>query len=281
MIKKLQTLVGAGILALVIAGCGAPTGSSEGQSTSGQAGNRPVQTIVVGTSPNFPRVTYYDENGNLTGFDIELVRDIDQLLPDYQFKFQTMDFPNLLLSLQTQKIDMIANEMEINPERQQKYLFNKVPYAYWQTKIIVAKDNNSIHSLDDLVGKKVLTVATTAEADILQNYNKTHSKGIDIVYESGNANDTVSQITSGRVVATLGADFSLPLIDPQHKLKTTGPALAISPVDFVFRKNDPAEQKLANEVDQALRKLIANGTLSKLSIKWLGSDFTKGLPNQN
>ncbi|GMA51251.1 amino acid ABC transporter substrate-binding protein [Alicyclobacillus contaminans] len=279
--KTMHTWMAAGLLALTVAGCGTAAGNTASQSGGQEGKAAAVQTVVVGTSPNFPKVTYYDENGKLTGFDIELVRDIDQLLPDYQFKFQTMDFANLLLSLQTHKIDMIANEMEINPERQQKYLFNKVPYAYWQTKIIVAKGNNSIHSLDDLVGKKVLTTATTAEADILQNYNQTHSKKIDIVYENGNANDTVSEITSGRVVASLGADFSLPLIDPEHKLTSTGAALAVSPVDFVFRKNDPAEQKLANEVDQALQKLIANGTLSKLSIQWLGSDFTKNIPQHS
>ncbi|WP_067624536.1 transporter substrate-binding domain-containing protein [Alicyclobacillus acidiphilus] len=249
--------------------------------TIGAASTSNVQTVVVGTSPDFPDVTFYNTKGQLTGFDIELVKDIDKLLPSYQFKFQTMDFPDLLLSLQTRKIDMVANEMEINAERKQKYLFNKIPYAYWKTYIIVAKGNNSIHSLNDLAGKKVLTTATTAEADILQAYNNTHSKKIDIVYESGAADDTVNQITSGRVVATLGADFSLSLIDPQHKLKITGSPLAVSPVDFVFRKDDPAEQKLANQVDAALKKLIANGTLSKLSVQWLGADYTKNLPSHS
>ncbi|MDR0270344.1 transporter substrate-binding domain-containing protein, partial [Paenibacillus sp.] len=215
-----------------------------------------------------------DENGKLTGFDVELVREIDKRLPQYEFELQTQEFANLLLSLETKKMDFVAHEMEKNPEREQKYLFNKEPYAHWRNRIIVGKDNNSIHSLDDLKGKRVLTGPTSAEAQILENYNKKNNNAINIVYQSGAARDSVNQITSGRVEATLGADFSLPLVDPQGKLKTTGDDLSEADILFVFRKDDPEEQKLADDIDGAIKELKADGTLGKLSKEWLGSDFT-------
>lgn len=258
---------------LVFSGCST---SSTNQASS--KSSESVQLIIVGTSPSFPQVTFLDQNGKLTGFDIELVKAIDGRLPEYKFTFQTMDFANLLLSLTTNKIDFVSNEMEKNEERSQKYLFNNEPYAFWKTYIIVAKTNNQpIHSLDDLKGKKVLTTATTAEANLLENYNKSHNNAIQIVYTNGSSNDTVSQITSGRVDATLGADFSLSLIDPQGKLKITGEPLASNGVYFVFRKNDQKEQLLSNRIDQALKKIKADGTLSKLSKKWLGQDYTNNL----
>lgn len=261
----------------IFTGCSTATSqASSGTNKSSQA--KSLQEIIVGTSPSFPNVTFIDQNGKLTGFDVELVKAINKRLPDYQFKFQTMDFANLLLSLNTNKIDFVANEMEKNKERSQKYLFNKVPYAFWKTYIIVAKTNNQpIHSLDDLKGKNVLTTATTAEATLLENYNKTHNNAIHIVYTNGASNDTVSQITSGRVDATLGADFSLSLIDPQGKLKIVGKPLASNGVYFVFRKNDKNEQVLANQIDKALEQIKVDGTLSKLSVEWLGKDYTKNL----
>lgn len=261
----------------IFTGCSAVTNqASSNPNNSSNAKN--AQEIIVGTSPSFPKVTYIDQNGKLTGFDVELVRAINKRLPDYKFTFQQMDFANLLLSLNTNKIDFVSNEMEKNKDRAQKYLFNKVPYAFWKTYIIVAKTNNQpIHSLDDLRGKRVLTTATTAEATLLENYNKTHNNAIHIVYTNGGANDAESQITSGRVDATLGADFSLSLIDPQGKLKIAGSPLASNGVYFVFRKNDSNEQKLANQIDKALEKIKADGTLSKLSVKWLGKDYTKNL----
>ncbi|PQP90807.1 amino acid ABC transporter substrate-binding protein [Paenibacillus sp. AR247] len=273
--RKTLAVVAGIMLAGVIAGCG--SGSKGGETSANTAANAAggaVKKIVVGTGTAFPKICFIDENGKLTGFDVELVREIDKRLPDYEFDIQTQEFSNLLLSLETKKIDFVAHEMEKNPERTEKYLFNKEPYAHWRNKIIVAKDNDSIHSLDDLKGKKVLTGATSAEAQILENYNKEHDNAIQIVYQNGAANDTVNQITTGRVDATIGADFSLPLIDPQGKLKGTGDDLSEHDILFVFRKDDPEEQKLADAVDGAIKELKQDGTLGKLSKEWLGSDFT-------
>ncbi|OZB95983.1 amino acid ABC transporter substrate-binding protein [Paenibacillus sp. XY044] len=273
--RKTLAVVAGIMLAGVIAGCG--SGSKGGETSTDTAANAAggaVKKIVVGTGTAFPKICFIDENGKLTGFDVELVREIDKRLPDYEFDIQTQEFSNLLLSLETKKIDFVAHEMEKNPERTEKYLFNKEPYAHWRNKIIVAKDNDSIHSLDDLKGKKVLTGATSAEAQILENYNKEHNNAIQIVYQNGAANDTVNQITTGRVDATIGADFSLPLIDPQGKLKVTGDDLSEHDILFVFRKDDPEEQKLADAVDGAIKELKQDGTLGKLSKEWLGSDFT-------
>ncbi|BFH65002.1 transporter substrate-binding domain-containing protein [Paenibacillus azoreducens] len=274
--RKSWTLAVALLLTGVIAGCGADAGQTDGQAkeAAANASAGAVKKIIVGTGTNFPKVCFIDENGKLTGFDVELVREIDKRLPQYEFELQTQEFANLLLSLETKKIDFVAHEMEKNPEREQKYLFNKEPYAHWRNKIIVAKDNDSIHTLDDLKGKKVLTGATSAEAQILENYNKKNNNAINIVYQNGAAKDTVNQITTGRVEATVGADFSLPLIDPQGKLKTTGDDLGEADILFVFRKDDPEEQKLADDIDGAIKELKSDGTLAKLSKEWLGSDFT-------
>jgi len=248
--------------------------SSAASPSASPSADGQVKKIVVGTGTQFPKVAFLDDKGKLTGFDVELVKKIDERLPGYEFELQTMDFGNLLLSLETKKIDFVAHEMEKNPEREEKYLFNKEPYAHWRNKIIVAKDNDSIKSLDDLAGKKVLTGATSAEAQILENYNKDHDKKINIVYQNGAANDTVNQVSTGRVDATLGADFSLPLIDPQGKLKTVGDDLSEADILFVFRKNDPESQQLADDIDGAIKELKADGTLGSLSKEWLGQDFT-------
>ncbi|OWA37876.1 amino acid ABC transporter substrate-binding protein [Saccharibacillus sp. O16] len=259
---------------LVASGCGA--GGEPAAQASGSAGesSSKVTKIVVGTGTGFPRVCFLDENGKLTGFDVELLRKIDELLPQYEFEFQTMDFSNLLLSLETNKIDLVAHVMEKNPEREQKYAFNAEPYAHWRNRIVVAKDNDSIQKLDDLVGKKVLTSATSAEAQILENYNKDHDGKIDIVYQSGQANDTVNQIVTGRVDATIAADFVVPVIDPQKQLKLVGEELSSDDVLYVFRKDDADEKALSDAIDGAVKELKQDGTLSKLSTEWLGSDVT-------
>ncbi|WP_040949828.1 transporter substrate-binding domain-containing protein [Gorillibacterium massiliense] len=297
--KKGFGLASALVLALTLAACGDNGGGNSGSSSKAEAATdtaksstvasaspsasaaaetsapEKVKKIIVGTGNQFPKVAFVDDKGKLTGFDVELVREIDKRLPEYEFDLQVLDFTNILLSLETKKIDLAAHEFEKNPEREAKYLFNKEPYAHWKNKIIVAKTNNDpIESLDDLKGKKFLTTATSAEATILENYNKEHNNALKIVYSGGGANDTVQQITSGRVDAAIGADFTLPLIDPQGKLKTAGKELSESDILFVFRKNDPDEQKLADAVDRAIVEIRNDGTLAKLSKEWLGFDAT-------
>lgn len=274
------------ILMLVLSGCASVSessgGSAGGTSSASDSNNETASTggvkkIIVGTGTGFPNVCFIDENGKLTGYDVELVREIDKRLPDVEFEFKTMEFSNLLLSLETNKIDFVAHQMETNPEREQKYLFNKVPYSIFLNRVTVAKDNNTIKGLDDLVGKKVLTGATSNAAYLLNEYNKTHNNGIDVVYTSGAANDTVQQIVSGRVDATITTDFANRFntdADGNVALKTVGEPLNQSNVFFVFRKD---EQPLSDEIDKAITEIKADGTLKKLSEQWLGDDFTQTL----
>lgn len=273
--KKAFFLSIAIVMALTLAGCGSNKNNTgaDAEAASGNA-SKEVTKIVVGTGTQFPNVCFIDENGKLTGFDVELVREIDKRLADYEFDIQTLEFTNLLLSLETKKIDLVAHEMEKNPEREQKYLFNTEPYAHWRNKIIVAKDNDSVQTLDDLKGKKVLTTATSAQSTILENYNKENNNAIEIVYQNGGANDSVAQVTSGRVDAFLAADFTLSLIDSKQELKAVGPALSEADILFMFRKDDPEQKKLSDAVDGAIKELKADGTLAKLSSEWLGNDFT-------
>jgi ABC-type amino acid transport substrate-binding protein len=103
-------------LTLIAAACGkksesAPPASAAARTASAAASDSPspgapaeIRKIVVGTGTTFPLVCFIDENGKLTGFDVELVREIDKRLPQYEFEFQTLDFSNILLSLETKKI---------------------------------------------------------------------------------------------------------------------------------------------------------------------------------
>lgn len=124
-------------------------------------------------------------------------------------------------------------------------------------------------------GKKVFTTATSAQAILLENYNKEHDNALEIVYSSGVANDLISQLKSKRVVASIAADFTLPLIDPNNDLKLVGAPLSESDTLFMFRKNDPEQQKLADRVDEVLKEIKADGTLKQLSEQWLGFDATQ------
>ncbi|WP_419960004.1 transporter substrate-binding domain-containing protein [Psychrobacillus sp. BM2] len=229
-----------------------------------------VKKIIVGTGTQFPNICFIDEDGKLTGYDVELVRAIDEKLEEYEFEFKTMDFTNLLLSLETNKIDLVAHQMEVNEERQEKFLFNKVPYNVFPLQIVVNENNNDIKSLDDLAGKKIVTTATSNAAIFIEKYNKEHNLGAEIVYSTTDINN---QLRTGRVDATIStpfaADFNNKYADAQQKV--VGESLLNSNVFFLLQKDSTT---LSDRIDEALIELKEEGVVSALSEEWLGADYS-------
>lgn len=230
-----------------------------------------VQKVVVGTGTQFPNICFLDKDGNLNGYDIEIVKAIDKKLPEYDFEFKTMEFSNLLLSLETKKIDLIAHQMEVNKERQEKFLFNKEPYNVFPLKVTVHQDNNEIKSIDDLAGKKVGTSPTSNSTVFLEDYKKKNNLDVELVY--GASADFKEQLKTGRIDAVIttpfAVDFSNKQADAQQKV--VGDTLLSSKVYFLFNKE---EEKLAGRIDEALAELKKEGVISELSKKWLGADYS-------
>ncbi|MEK4055613.1 transporter substrate-binding domain-containing protein [Paenibacillus sp. FSL F4-0087] len=270
-IQKFRTALLFITMLAVLAGCSSGNASNESDSASA-SGQDKVKKIIVGTGTQFPNVCFIDENGKLTGYDVELIREIDKRLPEYEFEFSTMEFKNLLLSLETKKIDLIAHQMEVNEERQAKFLFNDEAYNIFPNKIVVSEKNQDVKSIEDLKGKKLIVGATSNAAVLAEKWNAANGNAIDIVY-SGAGEDTNTQIKTGRVDATISTQFA---IDYQNKvvnaqLKTVGEALSNSKVYFILNKD---EEELKTKIDEALKSIKEDGTLSKLSTEWLGADYT-------
>ena len=137
--------------------------------------------LTVGVEGIYPPITYHDESGELTGFDVEVAKAIGEKLG--------------LKVHDSGRIDTVINAVSVTDERKQKYDFTD-PYVSLYRHVIVKGDNNSIKSLDDLKGTKVAENITTEYADQLE------ALGATIV-----PIDTMQQafdlITSGR------ADFTL------------------------------------------------------------------------
>jgi L-cystine transport system substrate-binding protein len=269
-----QTMLTALISTLLIAtGCSSDAATSKDNPGS-QAGGASagVKKVVVGTGTQFPNICFIDANGKLTGYDVELIREIDKRLPDYEFELKTFEFKNLLLSLETKKIDLIAHQMEVNEERQKKFLYNDEAYNIFPLKVVVHKDNNTVKSIEDLKGKKLIVTATSNSAVLAEKWNSEHGNPIQIVY-TGAGEDANEQIKSGRVDATISTQFAIDFLNKSvdAQLKTVGETLSNSKVYFLLRKD---ETELKQRVDEALREIKADGTLAKLSTQWLGSDYT-------
>ncbi|WP_436853319.1 transporter substrate-binding domain-containing protein [Bacillus altitudinis] len=259
---------------LLLAACGNNNEQSDEVKAEANNNDPDAKEIVIGTGNAYQPFVYLDENGKLTGYEKAVLDEVDQLLPQYKFKYESFEFKNILPALDAGKVDLAAHQYEINDERQKKYLFGKVGYTDYTSYVVVNKaSGHDFQSLDDLAGHKVHTSTGSNFAYLLEQYNAKHDRKIDIVYGDGGNEILVKNLQNGTVDATLLTKYDVNKLNKQFNanLVTSGKPVNVSKTYYLYQKNNT---KLQKDIDQALQKLIDNGKLAELSKKILGGDFT-------
>lgn len=116
--------------------------------------NEVPNILVVGTSSDFPPFSFIDENHQVAGFDIDVVKEAAKrigLTPD----IRDMRFEMLLPELQIGHIQVIAAGMSATPDREKNVSFTK-PYLTGNPLIVVSRSNQPIDSVESLKGKKAI-----------------------------------------------------------------------------------------------------------------------------
>ncbi|MCL1632741.1 transporter substrate-binding domain-containing protein [Sporolactobacillus sp. CPB3-1] len=269
MSKKMVLVFLTLVLLLTTAACGNGSASSKKKAEK-------VTTVNVGTEGAYPPYNYVDKNGKVDGYDIAVMRAVDKKVPSLKFHYVPTAWDSIFVALESGKFDIIASDLGKNPEREKKYLFSEQPYLYGNSQIIYKAGRTDIKSLKDLYGKKVAAGVGTNTTTALEKFNKANGNKIKIKYTDGNINNALQEIDSKRVDATISSIITTNLTAKKLGIKisgTTAPELGISPIHLLFVKNDTG-RKYQKLIDKALVALRKDGTLKKLSIQYLGKDYT-------
>ena len=244
--------------------------TESGSESATQAQNSgEVQKVVIGSGINYNPYCYLDENGDAVGYEYDVLKEIDDLLPQYEFEYQSMAFDQLVLSLESGKIDVAAHQYEYTPEREEKYLFSGESYTSYITYLAVLIDDDAT-SLEDLAGQKIRTGgSTSATTQILTKWNEEHpGKEVELVTsESSSDEEAAAALKSGASraavlkksdVIKMNTNFS---DDGKDWLKSVGEPINDSKTYYLYRKD---ETELRDAIDGALKTLKENGKLSAL-----------------
>lgn len=267
------------LAAAVLTGCGTgtsqPTSSSQSASSS-QASNPDVKKVLVGTMGTYSPFTYQDDSGKLTGYDIEVLREVDKRVKEIELEFVPTPWDSMFLGLESNKYQIVANQIVKNPEREQKYQFTDNSYFTSQSVIVVKKGRQGISTLDSLNGLTVGSAVGDSFTKTLEDYNKTHNNAINIKYYDGNTTTVLQDVEAGRIDAYLNDPIMVTDAIKKLGLKVeiVGEPVESVPTYFVFRKDKEGDE-LKAQIDKALADIIQDGTLSKLSIQWFDKDYTK------
>lgn len=267
---KKQFLITGIASAFLLAACGSAEATDE-EATA----NPDAETIIVGTGNAYQPFVYLDENEDLQGYDIEVLRAVDEKLDQYDFEYESMDFKNILTSLSADKVQLAAHNYAYNDERGAKYLYGEEAYNNYAHHISADESTGQVYqSLDDLKGKKVFASPASEVANILETYNAENDDAIEIVYSEVNGELLVSGLQNGTADAAILTKFDVDKYNEQFdiNLQASDEALKTAGIYYVFQQGD---EELQTAVDGAIKELREEGTLSDLSIEILGADYTE------
>lgn len=258
------------VVAVLLAALTLTTGCSKKNDTSSK-----VKKLYIGTGNSYKPYCYLDENGKLAGYEYEVLKAIDELLPQYEFEYETTQFPSLFSSLAQDKYDAIAHQIEYNEDRYANYEFSKETYTTFITYITVPQSVNGISSLDDLQGKVAYVPAGDNALWYLEDYNKNHpGKEIRLDIASLSTDEIVAGLANGRWNFTVRTKRDVESLNSQYNagLKIVGEPIQKSSTYYLFKKGNT---KLRDEFDGAVRTLKENGKLRDISIAVIGGDYTE------
>jgi L-cystine transport system substrate-binding protein len=233
-----------------------------------------VKIIRIGTSNDYPPLCYLDADGNLMGFEKDLLDAIDAKLPQYKFKYEVLEFKNILASLEAGRIDLAAHNYGINEERQKKYLFSNEGYYASDSYIIVPDFTNDVVSFDDLRGRTISVPPASGWAYTVEEYNVAHTDNpIIINYYEATPDVLVTNMLTGVIDATLLDETTLQLANAfwNAGFKKVGERIGdTEEARYVYQKN---AAELQDAVDGVLRELSASGEVERIRQKAVDEFF--------
>ncbi|HCW36182.1 transporter substrate-binding domain-containing protein [Mammaliicoccus sciuri] len=248
------------MLIISLSGCGTITKENNGKK---------VVKVALSAEVN-PPYLYTDSDNKPVGYDMDYMKELEKKLPQYDFQYEFGEEESNVVGIGVGKFDMGINWFFKTPEREQKFLYQKEPYVYSLTTLIVHNDTNDIETLDDLQHKSLTPMSPSGGLySILTGYNKTHKNQIDIdeIHKVSNG-ENFKMIESQRRDAMFLNLTTYQAIQKELNADVkVGGVVSKESVHILYNKKNTQLQK---DIDKATKELKEDGTLENLSKKWFG-----------
>ncbi len=236
--------------------------------------------ITMGVRDSSGALSYTLGDGKYVGYHVEICQHIIANLEKavgkkLEVKYTPVTSQNRIPLVENGTVDIECGSTTNNEARQKQVAFANTTYV--EEVRIAVRANSGITSIAQLNGKNVATTTGTTSVQLLRKneratgvdfkevFGKDHADSF-LLLESGRADAFVmdGQILAGNIANSKApADF-----------KIVGEVLNVEPIAIMFRKDDPAFKKLADDTIAAMAK---SGELAKLYDKW----FTQAIPPKN
>jgi len=224
-----------------------------------------ADTFTVALTGKYPPFSFYDEKGDLVGFDVDVSNEVARRL-DSKPEIITTEWDGILAGLLAGRYDAIIGSMAITPEREKAVDFSRPYYISGAQLFVHQEDNDRFPSINDLPeGARVGAVlGTTFEHYLTQNYPRleavSYKSDVDIFQEMQNRR--LDGFVSDRLVG-------------MYQIKKAGmPFAPAGPLLYEERMGIPVapdHKALLARIDTALQGMERDGHFKELHARWFGA----------
>ncbi len=266
----------------LLSGCSQQPASG-GQSTqSAPDQSAQVRKIKYAFTNTLKPVSYIDENGNPAGYDVEVIKKIDELLPQYEIELIGTSSEDAWLGVETGKYQLCTTNSYRTAAREEKYLFATQNQGGNLQGLVVRKEHADVKTLPDVHDKGLrLTPLRPADAiyAVIDTYNKENpDKAVTLqsIDQFENA-DAVKWVAEGRydVFPMASTIYDSMVTAPDGQLHDLSDKLSYSTYDAIatWALINKDETEFRGAYQEALIGLKNDGTLSELSQEYMGTDI--------
>ena len=227
--------------------------------------------LIIGLDDSFPPMGFRDSNNEIVGFDIDLAKAIGEEL-GMEVRFQPISWAEKDQELNSGKIDCIWNGFAYTEERAQNMTLSDV-YLKGEMYFIL-KNGAQIKSQDDLKGKKIGVQNGSVQQIDLENSE--FGKSVEIVEYSDFLTAFMDLDINGIDAVCCSTLIGNYLITSQNKDYETIPSEDISTSTGCVVAFKKGNTELKDKIEKAYYKLLQEGKLDGISIKWFGVNMLEG-----
>ena len=281
MKKRFVSAALAAVMALSMTACGSSNSAAETTAADTEAAESQAEettaeeakttdggTLIVGFDQDFPPMGFVGDDGEYTGFDLELAQEVAKRL-GLEYKAQPIAWDSKDMELESGNIDCIWNGFTMTG-REDDYTWPE-PYMANQQVFVVANDSD-INSQADLAGKIVEVQAdSSAEAALKEAPELTAT--FKELLTTADYNTAFMDLEQGAVDA-IAMDVIVAGYQIQQRnadFKILDDSLSEEEYGVGFKKGNT---ELRDKVQSTLEEMAEDGTLQEVSEKWFSKDVT-------
>ena len=219
------------------------------------------KTFIMGIDPEYPPFSFLGDDGEYTGFDVEVCKAVCDYL-GWDLEIFGVNWDEKLVQLDSMECDCVWSGMTILDSMKEAGYVISEPY-YDNTQVLVVKADSGFKSSKDLAGKIVAVQLGTSGESLLNGDLADLAATFDNVLTCDSFLKCFTELQGGAVDAVfVDMPVAASYVAKHDGLTIIDEQLGAEQYGIAFRAGDA---ELCKAVDDAVQALVADGTYAKIA----------------